>query len=105
MTQAHELLCRVLKVFEENGIDMDDKAFINGVRRGRSGRLEDGERTFLVEETYGHNGAAENTTVTIKVTQLEGVCLTPICKLKVPKNASDKVIRNRVEKALESYRA
>ena len=68
-------------------------------------------KTIHVHETDRQNYRydLENVTVTIEVTEWEhefGGCASgkQIFKTKVPKNASDKVINNRINKALEYYK-
>lgn len=66
------------------------------------------DKTIHVKETCRINHKdLENVTVTIEVTTWKtdayGWRLGKDVKIKVPKNASDKVINNRITKALEYY--
>lgn len=102
---AYELIERVKKEFEANGFEFKAQ----GSDYYTECEWKVGARRIGLEPTWRHNGTVENVTVTISVLELvkiwsetSGRYKLPI-KFKVPKNASDKVIQNRVAKAIESY--
>lgn len=69
------------------------------------------EVTAHIDETFRRNySELENVTVTIEIVRWtkEYVCSASgkrIARIKVPKDASDKVINSRVEKAIEYLKA
>lgn len=105
---ARELLTRVIAEFEKNGVTLNN-VYSNVWRSDHE--YKSGERRFYVSEVYRHNGTEENTTVKIIVDEVNKVwgaqscSLIEVIALKVPKNASDRVIANRVKKAIEAYNA
>lgn len=72
-----------------------------------------GEKYIVLEQTYRSNGTEENVTATISVHVIDSVssvtsrcfCAKRIAKVKVPKDASDKVISKRVAAAIEAMNA
>lgn len=107
-TQVWQLLERVLSTMTEEGIE---PLFINGAgMAAQTEKLKNnpGVRYVAVGITHRHNGTAENTTCKIRVEEtcgFHGLYRKVICKVKVPKNASEKVIRNRIEKIKEFLNA
>ena len=100
MKDVQILLNRVVKEIESRGYEL---TFIN-YSLGGSRQLK--EKAIDVHETYRYNHSdKDNITVTIEVTtwNLNNLCGKRLFKLKVPANASDKVISNRVDKVIEFY--
>ena len=102
---AYELLERVKTEFESNGFRFKDQ----GSNYYSEHEWKEGARLIGIKPTWRHNGTEENVTVTITALEIDkiwsetsGRYKLPI-NFKVPKNASDKVIRNRVAKAIEEY--
>ena len=102
---AYELLERVKKEFESNGFRFKSQ----GSNYYTEHEWKVGARLIGIKPTWRHNGTEEDVTVTITVLDIDkiygagcGRYKLPI-NIKVPKNASDKVIKNRVAKAIESY--
>lgn len=69
---------------------------------------ENGERFITIQTVNRHNGTEENVTAQIDVMEMtsgkkgDGCrCMKRVFSIKVPKEASDKVIKNRIDKALE----
>lgn len=96
--KSFELLVRVCKALEEKGIYIDS---INNI-----GYVGDtwsvGDRCVSVKEVYRSNGTEENVTVKIDVMECNGErSAKRIGFVKVPKDASDKVIQKRISQALE----
>lgn len=102
---AYELIERVKSDFESRGFSFE--RFGNNF--GTPHMYESGARFIYLEPTCRHNGTVENVTATISVFEMDkiwGRCsgsLNTLLKVKVPKNASDKVIANRVSKAIEEF--
>ena len=92
------LMDRVIEAFRNKGYE---PFWINSVRSDKvSGTVP--SKTIDVLETFRMNHTElDNVTVTIDVTEWEGHSGRRIFKTKVPKNASDKVINNRVDKVIE----
>ena len=107
MSAASNLLERVVNEFANNGIILKNFRGWNSWRTDHE--YITGDRYFVVEVTYRHNGTEEDVTVTIEVKEVgkiiceESCWLNLIAKIKVPKNASDRVISNRVKKAIEAF--
>jgi hypothetical protein len=105
---ARELVSKITNEFEKNGIEL--KNVYGDVWRSEHEYVT-GERYFMCEETHRRNGTAVNVTATIFVHEVGTVWGTMSCslrqlaKIKVPKNASDKVVANRVSKAIEAFNA
>lgn len=71
-----------------------------------------GARLAIIEEVYRSNATSEDVTAKIEVYEANGLNLSGninslkgIAKIKVPKNASDKVIAKRVAAAIEALNA
>lgn len=99
MKDVQILLNRVVKEIENKGYEL---TFINHSSNGR--KLK--EKTINVHETYRYNHSdKDNITVTIDITtwNLINNSGERRFKIKVPANASDKVISNRVDKVIEFY--
>lgn len=108
MTAVQNLLERTIAELKNAGLN---PYFINGYHEPDEHKHPEGiqlnvKETFRVNNTLEKN--LENVTVTIEVTNWtnEGTWATGKCvaKIKVPKDASDKVIKNRVAKVLEYYK-
>lgn len=92
------LMDRVIEAFRGKGYE---PFWINRVRSDRVSETAP-SKTIGVSETFRMNNVRlDNVTVTIEVTEWEGHSGRRIFKTKVPKNASDKVINNRVDKVIE----
>ena len=92
------LMNRVIEAFRNKGHEV---YWINHIRSEKvSSTLP--HKTIAVLETFRMNHTElDNVTVTIEVQEWEGHSGRRIFKTKVPKNASDKVINNRVDKVIE----
>lgn len=100
---ATELMKRVISEIEKHGLKCEEQNFATYTKHAH----EVGATMLYIEEVYRHNGTEENTTVNIEAQEVMTVYEENIYRvkrigsiIKVPKNASDKVIRNRVEKAI-----
>lgn len=100
---ATELMKRVVTEIENHGIICEDQKFATYTKHG----VYVGETFLHIEEVYRHNGTEENVTVEIECYEITKVYQPDIWNtkrrgnvIKVPKNASDKVIANRIEKAI-----
>lgn len=64
-----------------------------------------GEKTIFIEDVYKHNGSKENCSVRIIVYKvIDGWKLDPLyISDKITENASERVIKNRINKALEKF--
>ena len=94
MSKASELKKQVLSRMEERGITAND----NYVKNWHD--FEIGHRFLFVEEVYRRNGVEENVTVKIYVTEKISEYTEKIMTtVKVPKNASAKVIDRRIDEA------
>ena len=73
-------------------------------------KWEKGGRDIVIFPTQRHNGTEENVTVTIEINELRCVygegCASGkrIFSTRVPKNASNKVIQNRVLKTIAAFK-
>ena len=96
-----ELLARTVDALRAEGYE---PTWINFTQRNADEPLP--QKTFNVHETYriNHNKEA-NVTVTIEITSWSGIFGKRLGKVNVPKDASEKVLKNRVEKAIEIYLA
>lgn len=98
MNQVTELLDRVVEALRNKGIE---PYFIDGVHKGWiAGEYPDGIQLNVKQTFRMNNRDLENVTVTIEVTDWNGRSGHMLARIKVPKNASDKVINNRIEKVL-----
>ena len=105
MRKVNELMERVLNRMAERNLF---PYYVNGSHHGIERFTENDDKIIQVEETFRMNGVAsglENVTVTIKVYRAEWStiygnvpgALYPVLKVKVPKDASDKVIDRRID--------
>lgn len=100
---ATALITRAAKRFEELGYTVECKSqsgtcyIINYVK-------ESGHKHIWMETTYRNNGTDEDVTVTMDITGVinseYGTCKR-LGKIKIPKNASENVLNNRIQKAIE----
>ena len=103
---AKNLVKRVADCFAENGIKTVNHF---GSQHYSEHQNVSGERFFLIDEVHRHNGTSENVTARIEVLEVKTVWSEMSCSLKtidvikIPKNASDRVISNRVLRAIESF--
>ena len=96
-----ELLARTVDALRAEGYEPD---WINFARRNANEPLP--QKTFHVYETCRRNHIQEdNVTVTISITSWSGDWGKTLGKVKVPKDASEKVLKSRVKKAIEIYLA
>lgn len=97
---AWKLLERVVEKLGERGIEPD---IINGCHI----QLEKGKVLFI-DTVYHRNGANDNVTVKMSVAEFEpseyGGHFKGLIDVRVPKNASDRVINNRIDKIIEVLR-
>jgi len=107
MTAVQNLLERTIAELKNAGLN---PYFINGYHEPDERERPEGielnvKETFRVNNTLEKN--LENVTVTIEVANWTNDGAFGIghrvAKIKVPKDASDKVIKNRVAKVLEYY--
>ena len=99
MSKAGELMERVLSKMEERKLYAYYK---NGIHnKGEevpAGFSYTDEKHLSVMETYRSNGTEENVTVTIEgCIRLSDYSSRRVLKVKVPKNASDRVIDRRLD--------
>ena len=105
MSKVAELMERVLNRMAERNLF---PYFVNDSHRGIEHFTENDSKIISVKETFRMNGVGnglENVTVTIKVYRAERsaiygnlpCALYPVMKVKVPKDASDKVIDRRID--------
>lgn len=105
---AQALAKRVVEELNRRGFEM--KQIGNSVFTSKQDYVE-GSRYFYIEETYRQNATEENVTAKLKVYENGVAWKVDLCatkylgEVKIPKNASDKVIANRVNKAMEIYNA
>ena len=61
-----------------------------------------GDRHISAFTTYRNNGTAENVTVTLEIIEAlnDHGCGRIITIIKIPKNASDRVLNNRIDRAI-----
>lgn len=98
---AYNLIERTMKNFKDRGytvkcLSKSNDWFIIGNHKNR------GDRHISVSVTYRHNGAAENVTVTMEIIETlnDFGCGKRIAKIKIPKNASERVLNNRIDSAI-----
>ena len=97
-SKAWELLVRVEKALMEKGIE---PYAINYMSMGK--KKEVGEKYISIRTVYRSNGTEEDVSVKIEVYEkINKYSSKRIESIKVPKDASDKVINNRIEKAIKS---
>lgn len=101
---VQELLERVVEGLREAGVE---PWWINYTHRRRAEDEQMPRITVHVRQTRRQNHSSlDNVTVTVEIsewttTKCGGQIGKRIAMVKVPKDASDKVIKNRVEKVLE----
>lgn len=105
MTTVQTLQARVVDALQQRGINGSKyNGTIKGDTRWWSEKNEI-QRDIMVDETFRQNHAdLENVTVRAEVIEWDGCSGTVIARVKVPKDASDRVIENRVEQVLRAYR-
>lgn len=102
---AYELIERVKSEFEKSGFRFEQQ----GSDYYTPCEMESGARYIYAEPTWRHNGTEQNVTVTVRVLEVDklysrhSASLKTLLKVKVPKDASDKIIANRVAKAIEAF--
>lgn len=102
---ANKLSERIAAEFARNGFALE----YNGQFWHTGLDVKVGDCEFVIEETYRHNGTVENVTSKISVSEIIEVInedmyrVKHLVEIKIPKNASDKVIANRVAKAIAAY--
>ncbi len=96
--KSFELLVRVCKALEEKDIPV---YYINGIGcKGDTWYI--GDKFVEVREVYRSNGTEEDVTVKITVHECWQERTSKVIGfVKVPKNASDKVIQKRISQVLE----
>lgn len=103
MSNVQNLVERVVEVIRGSGIE---PYFINGQHKDWEIGDQPPKRTMGVDQTFRYNHSdLENVTVTITVSEWTGCTGKRLLKIKVPANASDKAIQNRINKALAVYNA
>jgi len=110
MRKVNELMERVLNRMAERNLF---PYYVNGSHHGIERYTENDGKIIQVAETFRMNGVGsglENVTVTITVYRAERsaiygnvpCALYPVLKVKVPKDASDKVIDRRIDQVKTS---
>lgn len=103
MNNVIELMERTVQRLTELGYTLREET------KGGKGYVLDthnhakGSRSLYIKTTYRHNGTAEDVTVTIEVLEVINErykVLRCLDKIKVPKQASEKVLNNRIQKAI-----
>ena len=105
MSQAHELLKRITAELTDRGFQLYEWNYGRMVgTRDPDLDYPAGVKHIFAQETYRSNHTPENVTatITIEVTLNEHSSRT-IFRVKVPKNASDRVLKNRVDKVLAEF--
>ncbi len=105
MRSVETLKSRVVKALEIKGFEINDSEYSAYTAHEKKA----GEKWMTIHETCRGNGTEENVTVTIEVNTYHEAynfeigfgMISTIAKVKVPKNASDKVINNRIDKCIE----
>lgn len=100
---ATELMKKVINEIENHGLKCAEQNYSTSTEVNKV----IGATQLHIEEVYRHNGTDENVSVNIECYEITSVFSSNIYRvkrrgnvIKVPKNASDKVIKNRVEKAI-----
>ena len=91
------LVKEVAKKFEGKVNEEYSRNFVGS----KNGLIEKGEIKIYISEVHRHNGTEENVNYKIEVYKrplLTRGALIEICKVKVPFGASEKVMKNRIEK-------
>lgn len=102
---ACELSDKVKAEFESHGINF---SHIGCSHYNSNTEWVKGARIIFIDPTWRRNGTEEDVTVTVHVSEFTKVIgysasTKEIIRIKVPKNASDKVIQNRVSKVINAY--
>ena len=98
MSKASELMERVLSRMEERNVQDSNEP--EGFDHPVFDAMNIGDKYIRVYETGRHNGTEENVTVTIQcLIKISEYSSRLIQKIRVPKNASDKVIDKRLDEA------
>ena len=101
MNNATELVIRAKDRLEELGFTMQEISFYGKTYISQRSWVK-GAKYIEIHETPRHNGTENDVTATIRVNIVEnpiGVSRR-LATFKIPKNASDKVIDNRLQKAI-----
>lgn len=97
-SKAWALLVRVVEEINKQGMKIIWIQNVGG--KGEYDELKYGEKFIGVKKVYRSNATQEDVSVKIEVWQKgNNWSASRIGTVKVPKDASDKVIRNRIEKA------
>ena len=104
MTRAEELVKRIVKEFETRGYEVKPVE----VTMAKTGErfigwyeiTNEDRKKITISETYRHNGTSENVTAKLKV---EDRYFKTLYEVKIPYEASKRVINNRIDKALEKF--
>ena len=91
---AWKLVERIVDEMNKRGIEPD------GIAYSYDSRKPLGTRLIGVEPVYRHNGTSENVSAKIVIQEEVKYGIMQIAQIKVPGGASDKVINNRIDKAL-----
>ena len=102
-SRAFKLLERVYKALEDRGLQVMS---INCTSlKSETDQLNDGDRYIGIKTIYRNNGTDEDVSVDIIIMEeYQGKWYKSgkqIAKVRVPKEASDRVITNRINKAVE----
>ena len=105
MRNVDMLKDRVIKALRDRGFEVNEGKFTAYTVHEKKA----GEKWIWIHETYRGNGTDENVTVTMEVQTYHEAydfeigfgMISTLAKFKVPKNASDKVINNRIDKCIE----
>lgn len=95
MSKASELMERVLSRMTERNLEA---WYINGIHSKSAQNEELPDKHLNVSETYRSNGTEENVTVTIEgAVRISEYSSRRTLKVRVPKDASDRVIDRRLD--------
>lgn len=98
---AINLIKRTVENFADRGYTVKSLSKSNNwFAVGEHNKRGDRHINFFI--TYRNNGTYENVTVTLEVIEaLNDIgCGKRIAKIKIPKNASDRVLNNRIDRAI-----
>lgn len=97
---AINLIKRTVENFADRGYTVESLSKSND-RYAVGEHKKRGDRHINFFITYRNNGTYENVTVTLEVIEaLNDRCGKRIVKIKIPKNASDRVLNNRINRAI-----
>lgn len=91
---AWKLVKRIVDEMNKRGIEPD------GIILWDGGQKPLGTRLIGVEPVYRSNGTSEDVSARIVIYEVVKLGMMQIAKIKVPGGASEKVINNRIDKAL-----